>query len=423
MTAQWALGYTTMSRGELDDATAVLTDALEFGTRSEQTELILPPLWGLAEVALQAGDPKRALDLCRDALARAVAVDERVLLTPFVVTGVRAAQGAGRPAEAASWLEACVAQLDSIRDVAGAALDHGRGLVALADGSTGIARVALEAAVDGWDGHGRVWEATGARLDLAHCLIRTNRFAEAVDMATAARTGAERLASPALADRAETLLRMARGHASDDEPWRPLTAREFEVARLIGEGMTNAEIADSLGIAPKTASSHVEHILAKLGASRRAEIATWASQVQTRLDAGLARRPVGRHGDPRVAVFLRAAASSGAPDAPKRRRACRRRDVAAAWAIRRRGPGSPRSCAAWRRARWTTRPGMDRRRPRSHRAGPASAGPPPTGPLIAAAIATATIDAASRRPRRPLDRASGCVCRVHVLPPRRPVPA
>ena len=61
MTAQWALGYTTMSRGELDDATAVLTDALAFGTRSEQTELILPPLWGLAEVALQAGDPKRRI--------------------------------------------------------------------------------------------------------------------------------------------------------------------------------------------------------------------------------------------------------------------------------------------------------------------------------------------------------------------------
>jgi DNA-binding CsgD family transcriptional regulator len=75
---------------------------------------------------------------------------------------------------------------------------------------------------------------------------------------------------------------MARGHASDDEPWRPLTTREFEVARLVGEGLTNAEIADSLGIAPKTASSHVEHILTKLGASRRAEIATWASQVQSR---------------------------------------------------------------------------------------------------------------------------------------------
>jgi DNA-binding CsgD family transcriptional regulator len=78
------------------------------------------------------------------------------------------------------------------------------------------------------------------------------------------------------------VLRMARGHAPDDEPWRPLTSREFEVARLIGEGMTNAEIAATLDIAPKTASSHVEHILAKLGASRRAEIATWASHVEAR---------------------------------------------------------------------------------------------------------------------------------------------
>jgi DNA-binding NarL/FixJ family response regulator len=75
---------------------------------------------------------------------------------------------------------------------------------------------------------------------------------------------------------------MARGHASDEEPWRPLTSREYEVARLVGEGLTNGEIADTLGIAPKTASSHVEHILSKLGASRRTEIATWASQVQAR---------------------------------------------------------------------------------------------------------------------------------------------
>ena len=79
---------------------------------------------------------------------------------------------------------------------------------------------------------------------------------------------------------------MARGRVVVDEPWRPLTVREFAVARLISEGLTNGEIADSLGIAPKTASSHVEHILAKLGASRRAEIATWASNVD--------RAPAGR---------------------------------------------------------------------------------------------------------------------------------
>ncbi len=73
---------------------------------------------------------------------------------------------------------------------------------------------------------------------------------------------------------------MARGHLSVDEPWRPLTAREFAIARLISEGMTNAEIATELSIAPKTASSHVEHILAKLGASRRTEIAAWATTIE-----------------------------------------------------------------------------------------------------------------------------------------------
>ena len=81
-------------------------------------------------------------------------------------------------------------------------------------------------------------------------------------------------------DRADALVRMARGHVAVEEPWRPLTAREFAVARLITEGLTNGEIAASLEIAPKTASSHVEHILAKLGASRRAEIAAWASHVE-----------------------------------------------------------------------------------------------------------------------------------------------
>ena len=55
--------------------------------------------------------------------------------------------------------------------------------------------------------------------------------------------------------------------------------REFEVARLIADGRTNAEIAAELSIAPRTASAHVEHILAKLGVARRAEIATWVATV------------------------------------------------------------------------------------------------------------------------------------------------
>jgi DNA-binding CsgD family transcriptional regulator len=278
--ARHVLGYEAMGRGDLAEAEAMLTPALELGMSSELIEMILPSLWGLAEVALQSGDPARAFAIAEDALARALAVNERLLFVPFVVTGVRAAQAAGRPASGERFLASAQAHLAPIPDVATPALEHGRGLVALAEGSTGIARDALERAVEGWDAKGRIWEATWARLDLANCLTRTNRFADALSLAVEARTVASRLRSRVLADRGDAIQRMARGRVATDEPWRPLTAREFAVAQLISEGYTNAEIADSLGIAPKTASSHVEHILAKLGASRRAEIASWASTIE-----------------------------------------------------------------------------------------------------------------------------------------------
>ncbi len=278
--ARWALGYVALGRGDFATATAELTAAFRFGETSEAIDLILPPFWGLAETALLDGDPRRAVELCQESHARARAASERILVAPFVVTGVRAFQAAGHPSLAAGWLEACTEILQAVPTVADAAMEHGRGLVALADGATGVARTALESAVRGWDAKGRTWEANWARLDLAYCHIRSNRFADALPLVVEVRTLASRLDSRPLADRADALQRMARGHVAVDEPWRPLTAREFAVARLVSEGRTNAEIADSLGIAPKTASSHVEHILAKLGASRRTEIATWASSVE-----------------------------------------------------------------------------------------------------------------------------------------------
>ena len=277
--ARWAVGYVALGRGDFETADAELLAALSVGEESGAIDLILPPLWGLAEAALLADRHDQAAARCHDALERARAVGERALLVPFVVTGVRAEQAAGRPAAAEAWLAACAEQLTKMPALALPALDHGKGLVALAAGSTGVARHALEAAIDGWEKQGRIWEATWARLDLASCLTRMNRFADAVALAVEARSVASRLDSRPLADRADALQRMARGHVSVDEPWRPLTAREFAVARLITEGLTNAEIASELSIASKTASSHVEHILAKLGASRRTEIAAWASEV------------------------------------------------------------------------------------------------------------------------------------------------
>jgi DNA-binding CsgD family transcriptional regulator len=64
-----------------------------------------------------------------------------------------------------------------------------------------------------------------------------------------------------------------------DQPWAPLSAREFAVASLVADGLTNREIAARLVLAPKTVSAHVEHILAKLGMARRSQVAAWAASV------------------------------------------------------------------------------------------------------------------------------------------------
>jgi DNA-binding CsgD family transcriptional regulator len=61
-----------------------------------------------------------------------------------------------------------------------------------------------------------------------------------------------------------------------DQP-SPLTHRETEVARLVGQGMSNKEIAAELVISPRTAEGHVEHILTKLGFASRTQIAVWVN--------------------------------------------------------------------------------------------------------------------------------------------------
>lgn len=242
-------------------------------------DLTLPALWGLAETDIVAGDPAAAIDRCAAAFELAARVGERALLAPFAVTGVRAHLAAGLPTEAERWVASVTDYLQPWSATLQPAIDHANGLARLAAGSTGAAREMLEKAVRGWDERGRTWEATWGRLDLASCLLRSSRFAEAAAHLAAARETATRLGSPPLLARAGELARIAQRHGSLDEPWRPLTAREFEVARLIAEGMTNAEIAGELAIAPKTASAHVEHILAKLGVARRAEIATWVANI------------------------------------------------------------------------------------------------------------------------------------------------
>jgi DNA-binding CsgD family transcriptional regulator len=56
-----------------------------------------------------------------------------------------------------------------------------------------------------------------------------------------------------------------------------LSRREREVAELVAQGMTNAEIADRLTITVRTAEGHVEHIRNKLGFHSRVQIGAWVA--------------------------------------------------------------------------------------------------------------------------------------------------
>ena len=142
---------------------------------------MLPAMWGLAETAVLAGVPEEALATCEAAVDLAASTEERALLIPFVVTGVRAALAARRPDAAEAWLERVGELLAGWTVLARPALDHAEGLVRTSAGSTIAARTALEAAVTGWTARGRTWEAAWARLDLAACLLRANREREALE--------------------------------------------------------------------------------------------------------------------------------------------------------------------------------------------------------------------------------------------------
>jgi two-component system invasion response regulator UvrY len=64
-----------------------------------------------------------------------------------------------------------------------------------------------------------------------------------------------------------------------------LTSREFETAIMLAQGMTNAEIAQVLGIGQKTVDSHRGRVVDKLGARNNSDITRWAI-LHCLIDAG-----------------------------------------------------------------------------------------------------------------------------------------
>jgi DNA-binding CsgD family transcriptional regulator len=171
---------------------------------------------------------------------------------------------------------------------------------------SGLARVVAEAdlaagavmaARDDPAAPGRLRRALDAfiRLRMPHAAART-RVALARSLAAADPDSAVAEARDALASfermgstrDADAVARFLRGLGvrgrTGPRAHTELSKREIEVLRLLGDGLTNAEIAARLYISTKTVATHVGNILSKLGLRNRAEAAVYAqrnlSQIQ-----------------------------------------------------------------------------------------------------------------------------------------------
>jgi DNA-binding CsgD family transcriptional regulator len=84
-----------------------------------------------------------------------------------------------------------------------------------------------------------------------------------------------------IADMAEVGLTMCSGDAmSANPPAVHLTAREWDVLELLGEGASNRAISEQLLLAEPTVKGHVRRLLEKFGASSRLEVVTFARRAE-----------------------------------------------------------------------------------------------------------------------------------------------
>jgi DNA-binding NarL/FixJ family response regulator len=98
-------------------------------------------------------------------------------------------------------------------------------------------------------------------------LLKTVRGAEIADVVRAVASG-------------RTLLderTVTRRRADHEDPTADLTPSERRVLELIGDGLSNREIGDRLGVAEKTVKNHITALLSKMGLQRRTQVAAWVA--------------------------------------------------------------------------------------------------------------------------------------------------
>jgi len=241
-------------------------------------------LRALARLRIAQGRPQVAVALLERGLLGAAddVVRTMQLLAPLVdarlaCKQIEQAEDAGRR------LADLAAESGVLVGVARADLAAARIALATADADRSAAEAARRA-LAAFGVLGMPLDAAEARLELARAAAATQPEI-AREEARAALAAFRELGAARATDMAAAVLRSLGTHtAAQSRRSGELSVREGEVLGLIAEGMSNAQIAQALFIAEKTAGHHVSSILAKLGVRNRAEAAAHAAR-------GEARRP------------------------------------------------------------------------------------------------------------------------------------
>jgi DNA-binding NarL/FixJ family response regulator len=151
------------------------------------------------------------------------------------------------------------------------------GLAHRARGDLAAARSAAAGAAAVFIELGMPFEAARCRLDRARAVGDEDPADAVAGLQEALRCFAG-LGARRYADQARRLLREL-GAQPVPGPRRPaagLSAREIEVVRLVAEGLSNAEIARRLVISPRTVTTHLQHVYARLGLGSRTALVRYA---------------------------------------------------------------------------------------------------------------------------------------------------
>jgi DNA-binding CsgD family transcriptional regulator/tetratricopeptide (TPR) repeat protein len=278
-------------RGDVDEAADRLSEARRlFGMRHEADRGVFAVI-DLVEgmVALARDEVDRALDIGTGRATQGPAFPPLALAlrgeaqaavgdatAAFDTASALAALGPGAPYPAA--LGAWVSGL-----AAGARRDPPRAVAALGQ---------LDRAVAGFADLGMPYEEAVARLDRASVRRAAGHPADDIAREVAdALQVLDRLQAKPQADRARSLLRELgrRPAPPPHDESRRLSAREEEVARLVAQGLSNAEVAQRLFISTRTVTTHLQHIYRRLDVPSRAALIRYVLETSPP-SAGTSRR-------------------------------------------------------------------------------------------------------------------------------------